>query len=85
MDEDPKSGWLLEWWLDQAWWIRVGCGALVALAGAVVVYLGVSHSLAFTRYSRNRAIVAGVMLIGFGLVLMFLGGKSDRERNGYHF
>ena len=58
-------------WLDLPWWVR-------AIASFLVVGLGVYTTL----YS---VFWGGIVIVGIGAGMLLAGGKSQSERNGYHF
>ena len=70
-------------WAELPWWLRIGISVVLLIAGVLVIWLGMSTTLAGLR--RRNVWVIGLTLIGVGSAAILFGGKSDSERNGYRF
>ena len=62
---------MLDAWMELPAWARIGSALVLMLLGALV-FLFVN-------------VRTGIVLIGVGFVLLLMGGKTDSEKNGYHF
>lgn len=62
---------MLDWWIDLPWWLRLGVALGLMGAGALVFW-----------YVSIRL---GILMVGVGLVLFLIGGKSQAEKKGYRF
>jgi hypothetical protein len=78
---------MLQWFLDLPGWVRFCSGLVFLIPGAWIVY-----SYAMEKQDLHEMIpkdhsgmIGGFILIGIGVILMALGGKSDSDKNGYHF
>ncbi|MCA9278966.1 MAG: hypothetical protein H6815_13395 [Phycisphaeraceae bacterium] len=61
---------MLDWWGDLDWKLRYGVALLVMLANLIAL-LGFGI-LSFWGW-------------GIGIALLLFAGRSDAEKNGYHF
>jgi len=78
---------MLQWWLDLPGWIRFCAGLLFLIPGAIIVY-----SYAMEKPEPNAIIpkdhsgmIGGFILVGIGVILLAISGKSDSDKNGYRF
>lgn len=58
-------------WMDLPAWLRLIVALIVTGIGALMCY-----------YISMRL---GVIILAFGVVMFFFGGKSDSEKKGYRF
>lgn len=73
---------MLDRWIELPAWLRVGLGVMVLLAGFGLLWAWATRFFAFPR----RYVLTGALaLVGAGFGMILVGGKSDSERNGYHF
>lgn len=73
---------MLELWMSLPSWLRMIFGVLLMLTGGVVVWMGVNAEIIA---GRRTIFTCGFAMIGAGFAMVMIGGKSDSERNGYHF
>ncbi len=73
---------MLELWVSLPWWLRIGAGVLSILVGALILFLGLTG-----RLMEGRRVVwwGAFAFIGAGFAMVMIGGKTDSEKNGYHF
>ena len=78
---------MLQWWLDLPAWVRIGAGLIFLIAGGIIVY-----SYAMEKPEPNAIIpkdhsgmIGGFLLVGIGVIILAISGKSDSDKNGYHF
>lgn len=70
------------WWTELPSWLRVGLGLMVLLTGVGILWAGMTgHIIEHTRVCPRISLV----LIGVGLAMILIGGKSESERKGYRF
>lgn len=75
---------MLQWWLNRPSWLRQTIGWIILIFGIVTIVVPIfSDHPTLSRTGRGGA--GGFVFVGLGLALVVLGGKSDAEKNRYHF
>lgn len=73
---------MVDWWTGLPGWLRFVFGLVVMLLGGGILWAGLTGRIIAGRRACSTLALA---LIGLGFAMMLIGGKSDSERNGYHF
>lgn len=74
---------MLDLWLGFPAWMRMIAALALIGIGGWIVYLWLFGGREVAEYRFLPLIGAGIVAMGFVLVLV--GGRSNSERNGYHF
>ena len=61
----------MEAWSELPWWLRLLVALGLMAGGLFALYSGFWRS--------------GSGMLGLGVILLLIGGRSDSERNGYRF
>jgi len=78
---------MLQWWLDLPGWIRFAAGLVFLVPGAGIVYSYAMEKPAVNEMipKDHSGMIGGFILVGIGVILLAMSGKSDSDKNGYHF
>lgn len=78
---------MLDWWSDLPWWLRLGVAFAIIALGIVVVLTSTRHMVGelIVDDPGRYQMILGFAIMGIGLGMAFIGGKSDSEKKGYKF
>jgi hypothetical protein len=78
---------MLQWWLDLPGWIRFVAGLIFLIPGAIIVYSYATEKQDVHEMipKDHSGMIGGFILVGIGVILLAMSGKSDSDKNGYRF